>query len=117
MSGVKINFTLNILYEIPICAADLFLHFFLQKEKQKIKNKDGVKKNLKQLDLSNDQQKQIDDIHANSKQEKDKINNDKTLTDEQKKEKIKAVDKDSKHKIHSVLTPEQREKMKKKKII
>ena len=80
--------------------------------KQNLNNKGTAKKNLEQLDLSKDQEKQIDDIRSNSRQEKEKINIDKTLTAEQKKEKIKAIDKEAKNKINSVLTPEQREKMK-----
>jgi periplasmic protein CpxP/Spy len=83
--------------------------------KQNLKNKGITKKNLKELDLSKDQEKQIDDIHTKNRQEKEKINNDKTLTAEQKKEKIKAIDRESKNKVNSVLTPEQRQKVKEKK--
>jgi len=83
--------------------------------KQNSNNKGTAKKDLKQLNLSTDQEKQIDNVRSNSRQEKEKINNDKTLTAEQKKEKIKAIDKESKNKINDVLTPEQREKMKQEK--
>jgi len=83
--------------------------------KQNSNNKGNSKKNLEQLDLSKDQEKQIDGIRSNSRQEKGKINNDKTLTPEQKKEKIKAIDKESKNKINALLTPEQRQKMKQQK--
>ena len=68
--------------------------------KQNSNNKGTAKKDLKQLNLSTDQEKQIDNVRSNSRQEK---------------EKIKAIDKESKNKINDVLTPEQREKMKQEK--
>jgi len=83
--------------------------------KENLKGKGVTKNNLKDLDLSKDQQKQIDDIHSNAKKEKEKIKSDNTLTEEQKQEKIKQIEKDSKTKVNGVLTPEQKEKIKKKK--
>jgi len=46
---------------------------------------------------------------------KDKINNDASLSADQKQEKLKQIDKDSKNKVHGILTPEQKEKIKKNK--
>jgi protein CpxP len=83
--------------------------------KENLKEKGVTKNNLKDLDLSKDQQKQIDDIHSNAKKEKEKIKNDSTLTEEQKKDKIKQIEKDSKTKVNGLLTPEQKEKLKKNK--
>ena len=83
-------------------------------QKQKLKEKGVTKENIKELDLSSDQRKQVDEIVVNTKKEKEKIKNDASLTDAQKEEKIKAVEKDSKSKMNNVLTPEQKAKMKKK---
>ena len=83
--------------------------------KQNLKDKGITKENLKELDLSKDQQKQIDDILTNNKKEKEKIKNDTSLTEDQRKEKLKQLDKDAKSKINNILRPEQREKIKKKK--
>jgi len=49
------------------------------------------------------------------KQKKEDINNDKTLTDAQKKDKLKELHKEKKEKTNAILTPEQREKMKEQK--
>ena len=84
--------------------------------RQNLKEKGITKENLKDLDLSQDQKKQVDDILINTKREKEKIKNDATLTDAQKEEKLKATEKDAKAKLNNVLTPEQREKMKKKRM-
>jgi Spy/CpxP family protein refolding chaperone len=84
-------------------------------QKQNLKDKGITKENLKELGLTKDQQKQVDDIFANNKKEKDKVRNDASLTEDQKKEKLKQLDKDAKSKINNILTPEQREKIKKKK--
>lgn len=83
-------------------------------QKQKLKDKGVTKENIKELDLSSEQRKQVDDIVVNTKKEKEKIKNDASLTDAQKEEKIRAVEKDSKGKMNNVLTPEQKAKMKKK---
>jgi Spy/CpxP family protein refolding chaperone len=83
-------------------------------QKQKLKEKGITKENIKELDLSSDQRKQVDEIVVNTKKEKEKIKNDASLTDAQKEEKIKAIEKDSKSKMNNVLTPEQKAKMKKK---
>jgi Spy/CpxP family protein refolding chaperone len=93
------------------------------KDKQRVKNMDSThkqnlkdngvtKQKMKDLNLSKDQEKQLDDIHSNTRQEKEKINNDNSLTPEQKQEKLKQVDKEEKSKMNNVLTPEQRQKAK-----
>jgi len=82
-----------------------------------INMKDGMisPENMKALDLSKDQEKQIYELHTKSKKEKEAIRNDKSLTEEQKKEKLKTIDKSYKDKSESVLTNEQKNKMKRKK--
>lgn len=83
-------------------------------QRQNFKDKGITKENLKDLNLSKEQEKKVDDILVANKKEKEKIKNDTSLTEEQKKEKLKQLDKDAKNKINDVLTPEQREKRKKK---
>lgn len=82
--------------------------------KQELAQKGVTKKNYQALNLSKDQEKQIDNIHANTKKAKEQVKNDNTLTEEQKQEKLKAIDKEAKNKTNSVLTPDQRQKMKQK---
>lgn len=86
-----------------------------QMPKQEQKGKGKGKDNFKALNLSKDQQKQIDQIRADARKQKDAINNDNSLTAEQKQEKIKAIQKDSKTKMNNVLTPDQKEQLKQNK--
>jgi Spy/CpxP family protein refolding chaperone len=67
---------------------------------------------LKDLNLNDDQKKSLDSIHTETRKQKGAIENDKSLTDAQKQEKIKALNKKEKSKMNSLLTPEQREKVK-----
>lgn len=84
--------------------------------RQNLKEKGITKENLKDLDLTDDQKKQVDDLLINTRKEKEKIKNDASLTDAQKEEKLKATEKDTKSKLNNILTPEQREKVKKKRM-
>jgi Spy/CpxP family protein refolding chaperone len=86
-----------------------------QTHKHEMKGKGGGKKGLKALNLSKDQQKQVDQVRADTRKQKEAINSDSSLTAEQKQEKIKAIEKDSKTKINNVLTPEQRQQLKQNK--
>ena len=81
--------------------------------KQNLKDKGITKKNMDELGLTKDQEKQMEQIHSNARKEKEKINNDNTLTDAQKQEKIKSINEEQKTKTNAILTPEQREKIKK----
>ena len=92
------------------------------KTKSKIENDSSSKKkgaitpeNMKYLELNKDQEKQITDMHAKHKQEKKKIKDDTSLTEEQKKEKLKTLDKDYKSKSEAVLNPDQKKKYEQKK--
>ncbi|CAN5610380.1 hypothetical protein BH10BAC2_BH10BAC2_05680 [soil metagenome] len=84
-------------------------------QKANFKEKGLTMENLKELELTKDQQKKAEDIITNTRHEKEKIKNDASLTEAQKEEKIKAVEKDAKGKIGEMLTPEQKEKIKQKK--
>ena len=84
-------------------------------QKQNLKEKGLTIENLKELDLTKEQQKKAEDIITSTRHEKEKIKNDTSLTEAQKEEKLKAVEKDAKGKISEMLTPEQRQKIKQKK--
>ncbi|HRI19979.1 MAG TPA: hypothetical protein PLA68_03460 [Panacibacter sp.] len=71
--------------------------------------------NMKYLGLNKDQEKQVVEMHNKAKKEKQKIKDDTSLSEEQKKEKLKAIDKEYKDKSEAVLTPEQRKKFNDKK--
>jgi len=77
-------------------------------KKEKMRDK-GLTKNL---NLSHDQKKRMDSIHADTHKQRDAIEKDNSLTQEQKQEKIKALNKQEKSKMNGVLTPEQRQKAK-----
>src|SRR5690349_22762195 len=66
----------------------------------------------KELNLSPDQKKQVDGIHADTRKQKEAIENDKSLTEDQRQQKIKELKKQERSKMNAVLTPEQREKIK-----
>jgi periplasmic protein CpxP/Spy len=80
--------------------------------KAALREKGITEENLKDLDLSNEQQAQIQKMHKDMKQEKDKVKNDASLTEDQKNEKLRAVDKSYKSKVEAILTPEQKKKIK-----
>lgn len=82
--------------------------------KQNLKDKGITPDNLKDLNLSKDQQEKIAGYHREARQEKEKINNDNTLTQDQKQEKLKAVDQNFKSQTNSILTQEQKDKVKQK---
>lgn len=83
--------------------------------KSNLKEKGITEENLKQLDLSNDQQKQLEQMHHDMRNQKEKIKNDASLTEDQKNEKLRSIDKDYKGKLESVLTKEQKQKIQKEK--
>lgn len=64
--------------------------------------------NKNPLNLTPDQQKQIQQIRADEKTKKAAIENDNTLTDAQKQEQVKSLHKETEHQRKSVLTPDQR---------
>lgn len=66
---------------------------------------------MKNLNLTKEQIGQLKEFHRSIKQKKDGIINDATLTEEQRKSKLKELHKEQKEKLNSVLTPEQKEKL------
>ena len=63
------------------------------------------------LNLTKQQMSQLKEARRNMKQQKDAINNDQSLSDEQKENKLKDLRKEQKEKLNSMLTPEQMEKL------
>lgn len=79
-----------------------------QQHKGKMK---GFAKCLQQLNLTEDQKKQIVSIRQAARQQMQAVRADAKLNDQAKREKIMAIRKDTHEKVMSVLTPEQREKL------
>lgn len=66
---------------------------------------------IKELNLNADQKKKADSIHRETRKQKQVIQNDNSLTTEQKQQKIKELNQQEKSKMHAFLTPEQRQKV------
>jgi len=77
-----------------------------------MKQKQGKLKALKELNLTKEQKQQMKTMRQDSKAEQDAITNDTTLTEAQRKEKLKAVKTEAAKKLQSILTEEQRSKLK-----
>jgi len=64
------------------------------------------------LNLTPAQKSQMKELHEQSKQQRDAIKNDATLTPDQKKDKMKDLHKSQSEKMNSILTPDQQAKRK-----
>jgi Spy/CpxP family protein refolding chaperone len=73
---------------------------------------DKVAKMKADLSLSDDQVAKLKEIYAEQKAAADPIMQDKSLTKEQRQEKLKPIKEATKTKVNAVLTPEQHAKMK-----
>ena len=73
------------------------------------KNNDG--QIFKDLNLTEEQKAQMKDLRLTIKQKRQDINNDQTLTTEQKQEKMKELQIEQRKKLSAILTPEQIEKL------
>lgn len=71
-----------------------------------------VNDKLKNLNLTNEQKEKLKELRQDGKQKKELIMNNSSLTQEQKKEQLKELKKNQKEKSESILTPEQKEKVK-----
>lgn len=71
---------------------------------------------MKKLNLSEDQKAKLKEMRDANKSKRDAINNDGKLTDEQKKEKMKALKEEQKKNMQGVLTDDQKTKMKEMKV-
>ena len=76
-----------------------------------MKQQQGKLKALKELNLTKEQKQQVKAVRQDSKAEQDAIINDTTLTEAQRKEKLKIVKGDAAKKLQDILTEEQRSKL------
>ena len=76
-----------------------------------MKQQQGKLKALKELNLTKEQKQQVKAVRQDSKAEQDAIINDTTLTEAQRKEKLKIVKGDAAKKLQGILTEEQRSKL------
>lgn len=83
--------------------------------KQKVQSDSSRKVHLQQmkdLNLTKDQQAQMKSMRQDAKSQRDAIKNDASLTQEQKKAKMKDLEQTFKAKRDAILTPDQISKMK-----
>lgn len=80
------------------------------KEDHKMNKRSGQK--MQQLGLTENQKTKMKALHEEMQQQKNTIKNDATLSDDQKKEKMKELHKAQSEKMKTILTPDQQEKMK-----
>jgi len=71
-------------------------------------------KMLEGLNLTQDQQAQIDKIRGDAKAKADAVNADSSLSGADKQAKMRAIHRDSMKQIRAVLTPEQRQQLRAK---
>jgi Spy/CpxP family protein refolding chaperone len=76
--------------------------------------KDKLQDAVNELNLTDDQKAKIKDIFASAKTKREAVWNDASLTDDQKKAKMKELHVDTKAKVNEVLTPEQQTQLKEK---
>ncbi len=69
-------------------------------------------KKVKELELSNQQKKEIKKYKKSNKATVTAIENNSALTEKQKKDQLMQVRKENHAKLETILTPEQKEKMK-----
>lgn len=79
-------------------------------------NKKSLKNNrqelLNQLDLTEDQKKQLMPLQKEERAKREKINNDTSLSAEEKQTQLKSLRKESLSKMSKILTPDQLKKLK-----
>jgi Spy/CpxP family protein refolding chaperone len=63
------------------------------------------------LNLTDDQKAQMKKIHQEAKAQIEAVNNDSSLSTDQKQAKIHGIRRDSHKQVEAMLTPEQRQKM------
>ena len=75
---------------------------------------DKLQEVVSDLNLSDDQKSKMKDIFSDAKSKRDSIMNDTSLTDDQKRAKMKELHAGTMAKVHEVLTPDQRTQLKEK---
>jgi periplasmic protein CpxP/Spy len=72
----------------------------------------GLQAAVESLSLTDDQRAKVKDIFADAKTKHQAVANDTTLTDDQKKSKLKALHESTLTKVNAVLTPDQQTELK-----
>jgi Spy/CpxP family protein refolding chaperone len=75
-------------------------------------DKQSRKERFKELDLTREQKGKMKEIMQANKSAKEAIENNKQLSDQEKKKQLRELQKTQMQKILAILTPEQREKFK-----
>ena len=75
---------------------------------------DALQETVNELNLNDDQKAKLKDIFNDAKTKRESIFKDTSLTDDQRKEKMKELRADAKAKVNEVLTPDQRAQLKEK---
>ncbi len=78
---------------------------------QKVMKRAGDKNMMGQLDLTADQRQKMKEINQDQKQKAEAIRNNDALSDAQKKEQLKELNKKRQESVNAILTKEQKEKM------
>ena len=74
----------------------------------------GLQAAVESLNLTDDQKAKVKDIFADAKTKRQAVSNDASLSDEQKKAKVKELHSGIMAKLNDVLTPEQQTELKSK---
>lgn len=90
----------------------LLFCFTINAEAQTKHNKKERKEMMKQLHLTKQQKQELKSFHKSTKQEREAVKNNTTLTKEQRQEKIQQLRRERHDKLESILTPEQKQKLK-----
>ncbi len=69
------------------------------------------KQAMKDLNLTKDQQRDMKAANMEIKNKMQAVKNDTSLTKEQKKERVQAINKERMEKMNTILTPDQQQKM------
>ena len=90
----------------------ILFSFTINVDAQTKHNKKDREEMMKTLNLTKEQKTLLKSFHKSKKQEGESIKNNAGLSKEQKKEKTEQLHKERHEKLESILTPEQKEKMK-----
>jgi protein CpxP len=112
ISGVLVSLGLVAVLAVPLASAKS------QAAEQQAVGKEAMRDRLQttveSLDLTDDQKAKVKDIFADAKTQRQTIMNDASLSDDQKKAKMKELHQATKTKVNNVLTPEQQIALKSK---
>ena len=78
----------------------------------RMEKKSERRKQLAQLNLSREQKGKLKEMNKSGKAERNAIDNDESLTTEQKIEKQKSLRREKQQRLNEILSPEQKEKYK-----